>query len=407
MKEVKKVDVIRPRPLRAITGPSGTLRRIIRNRSYFLQRGYDFDIFTHDNIYHGTNLPPLKNIVNKSNSLRFKIASKLRTSARKSYVLGKFYIKKEYNHVQKLVNYYIDLQREPDIVAFHSVFECYQFLKKNKRDCKVICFFHSQGIPFSMTLNSFPKLEGTKFFNELYRMEQYVGENVSKLIFITHVGQSNFLKYHPNISKEKTAVILNGIEDFKNSEKKNIDTLEKWTSAKHHLCCVGSITARKGQQIIVEALSKMDTSILKDVFISFIGDGSERMTLEQFAHARGLLKHVKFFGSVDNTEVYKYLHKATIFILMSNNEGLPISIIEAMREGLPIISTRISGIPELVKNGKNGLLIDPNVQQLTNVLNHINDYDWVQMGKCSRKRFESEFTFERMSKEYCDVLDNL
>ena len=190
---MKKVDIIRPRSLRAIIGPSGTLRRILKNRSYFLQRGYDIEIFTHDNIYHGTNLPPIKQVEKSNESILFKIKAKLRDLASKSYILGVFYVKKDYKHVKKLVNYYFSLNRKPDIVAFHSVFECYQFLRKNKRDCKVVCFFHSEGIPFKMILYWFPKLKNSKFFKKLYNMEQYVAENTDKLIFITHIGQKNFL----------------------------------------------------------------------------------------------------------------------------------------------------------------------------------------------------------------------
>lgn len=79
---------------------------------------------------------------------------------------------------------------------------------------------------------------------------------------------------------------------------------------------------------------------------------------------------------------------------MSNNEGLPISIIEAMRTGLPVISTKISGIPELVDI--NGILIDPNVEQLTTIFDHMDEYDWNVMGKRSRERWKKDFTFDRM-----------
>lgn len=408
MKSIRKVDVIRPRSLRAIIGPSGTLRRIIKNREYFLSRGYDFEVFTHDNIYYGTNLPPVVNkIQNNKISVRLKITSKIRQLAKRSYFLSKLYVKKELNHIQKLVNYYLTLNRAPDIVAFHSVFECYQFLKLNKKNCKVVCFFHSDGIPFKMTLYWFPRLKNTRFFSKLYEMEHFVAENADKLIFITHIGQSNFLKHHKGIQNEKTSVTLNGIEDFSEEEKYNINNLRNWTTAKYHLCCVGTITPRKGQRIIVEALKNTNKLLLKDIFVTFIGDGPERISLEKTIVNNHLSEHTRFVGSIDNSEVYKYLHQSTIFILMSNNEGLPISIIEAMREGLPIIATRISGIPELVEEGGNGILINPDANELTNIFNNINNYNWSEMGENSRKRFEKEFTFSRMSREYCDALDTL
>ena len=90
---------------------------------------------------------------------------------------------------------------------------------------------------------------------------------------------------------------------------------------------------------------------------------------------------------------------------MSNNEGLPISIIEAMRAGLPVISTNVSGIPEQIEPLYNGLLIEPSVDELVKVLNNLPQYDWKSMGENSRKRFEKEFTFKQMMNSYCDMLD--
>ena len=91
---------------------------------------------------------------------------------------------------------------------------------------------------------------------------------------------------------------------------------------------------------------------------------------------------------------------------MSKNEGLPISIIEAMRAGLPVISTKISGIPELVDK-TNGILVNPDTEELKIVFNNIFRYNWSEMGHCSLVSFENEFTFEMMEKEYCDMLDSM
>ena len=75
-----------------------------------------------------------------------------------------------------------------------------------------------------------------------------------------------------------------------------------------------------------------------------------------------------FYGNVRNEEIHSRITDEDIFVLMSNNEGLPISIIEAMRAGLPIISTNISGIPEQVTSFYNGILIKPIVSDLVNMI---------------------------------------
>lgn len=104
--------------------------------------------------------------------------------------------------------------------------------------------------------------------------------------------------------------------------------------------------------------------------------------------------------------MYKHLAQADIFVLLSENEGLPISIIEAMRAGLAIISTNVSGIPELVSND-NGLLIRPDAEQLAEILFNSEKYNWKQMGENSRQLYERKFTFERMKMDYVNMIKSL
>ena len=66
------------------------------------------------------------------------------------------------------------------------------------------------------------------------------------------------------------------------------------------------------------------------------------------------MNNVIFKGAVPNAEVYKYLAEANIAILMSNNEGLPLSLLEALRCGLACISTRVAAIPEVILDNYNG-----------------------------------------------------
>ena len=141
--------------------------------------------------------------------------------------------------------------------------------------------------------------------------------------------------------------------------------------------------------------------------MDFVGDGGERPVLEGLVKKYGLVDNITFWGMIPNVEIYKYLAKNNIYILMSQNEGLPISIIEAMRAGLPIISTKVSGIPELVDVGYNGFLLNPDSKELAELLKKLYEYDWTQMGANSRKRFENEFTFERMEKDFCDMFDSV
>src|SRR5690606_25360259 len=101
-----------------------------------------------------------------------------------------------------------------------------------------------------------------------------------------------------------------------------------------------------------------------------------------------------------------YLSSSDIFVLPSKDEGLPISIIEAMRAGLPVIATSVAGIPEMIDHQKNGLLIQPTITSLVSALTSLNKYDWQMMGKMARRTYEEKFTLHQMIKGYCTVIKN-
>lgn len=91
-----------------------------------------------------------------------------------------------------------------------------------------------------------------------------------------------------------------------------------------------------------------------------IGEGPERNSIElKICHKHANLE-VKMLGQLDNAEVQKYLVTNPIhfFVLLSENEGLPISILESLSYGIPVIASNINGIPEAIKHGENGLLMD-------------------------------------------------
>ena len=310
--------------------------------------------------------------------------------------------------VKKLLNYYLSLDRDPDIVQFHSYIECFYYLKKRKnRKAKTVMFLHTDGIPFKMELEALPALDGTSYFKRVQESFSWTVRNVDRIVFIAKIGQKNFLDYYPNRTLLDTSVILNGINDLSLEQLKEVSQIKKNGNHRfnYRLCCAGTISYRKGQRMIIEALQQLSPDLQKQIQIELIGDGSEKALLEQMVNDSSLTENVVFPGKVANEDIYKHLSANNIYILMSKNEGLPISIIEAMRAGLPIISTKVSGIPELIEEEYNGFLINPDVDELVALLNRLPKYDWEQMGRNSRTRFEKDFTFERMEKEFCDMYD--
>jgi glycosyltransferase involved in cell wall biosynthesis len=126
---------------------------------------------------------------------------------------------------------------------------------------------------------------------------------------------------------------------------------------------VGSLVRKKGHAILIEACQ-----LLRQRGVSFtcqiIGQGPEKTHLKGMIARYGLEKQVRLLGSLPHPEIINILRTSDIFVLASvvapngDKDGIPVSLMEAGAMGLPLISTRVSGIPELVQHGITGLLVD-------------------------------------------------
>lgn len=117
----------------------------------------------------------------------------------------------------------------------------------------------------------------------------------------------------------------------------------------NNILFVGNLIERKGVRYLIEAMRGLDERLI------IVGDGPLRKGLENMAG-----NNIEFVGEASHEEVKRYLKTAKMFVLPSvRGEGMPNAIIEAMSFGVPVIATRIAGIPDMVKDGKTGFLVDP------------------------------------------------
>ena len=121
---------------------------------------------------------------------------------------------------------------------------------------------------------------------------------------------------------------------------------------------LGRIGERKGVYDLLEVL-QANRAALQGKYVLELGGDGETEKLEQLIAQYGLNASVKFLGFVTGAQKEKRLQEADVYLLPSYHEGLPISVLEAMSFGLPVISTNVGGIPEVVVSHKNGLLIEP------------------------------------------------
>ena len=119
---------------------------------------------------------------------------------------------------------------------------------------------------------------------------------------------------------------------------------------------LGFITELKGVFDIPDIAKKI---IEHNSNVKFVLAGSgEIEKLQAIIEKKGISQYFSFPGWIKKEEKEKLLQEADIFFLPSYTEGMPMSILEAMGYGLPIVTTNVGGIPQLVENGKNGYMID-------------------------------------------------
>lgn len=140
---------------------------------------------------------------------------------------------------------------------------------------------------------------------------------------------------------------------------------------------LGRLVEKKGVDDLIRAVAELCDKPYK-VELSIAGDGPLRAELEQLARRLGICDRVRFEGSLGHDEVAAWMRGLDVFVLAckrdSNGDmdGIPVVLMEAMSQSVPVVSTRLSGIPELVLHGKTGMLADPSdAKDLAEQLDHL------------------------------------
>jgi len=171
------------------------------------------------------------------------------------------------------------------------------------------------------------------------------------------------------------------------------------------LLYVGRLSIEKGVDVLLRALHQAQ----KKYSLTIVGDGAERKNLEDLAHSLGMQNII--FAGFQNS-VQEFLTGADALVMPSRREGLPLTLIEALCAGLPVIASRVGGIPDFVEHGVNGLLCDPDdVDELAKQLeDFLLKRDHLTSNARSRverlkKRFSIDEWAKKTSQHYASVLN--
>ena len=160
---------------------------------------------------------------------------------------------------------------------------------------------------------------------------------------------------------------------------------------------LGRLGERKGSYDLLRAVARISADF-PDLRVLMGGDGEIHKVREE-AESLGITDRVELLGWVRGSEKAALLNRSSVYVLPSYNEGLPMSVLEAMAAGLPIISTPIGGIAEAVTDGVEGCLVQPgDVDALALALGRLlSDADLRRrMGEAARLKVEATFSAERI-----------
>jgi len=150
------------------------------------------------------------------------------------------------------------------------------------------------------------------------------------------------------------AIVPNGINISEYSYEPGLK--DRATRGKEILF-VGRLSAVKGVQYLIRAMKQVQDKI-PDARLIIVGDGEEREMLETLSIHLDIQRYVQFIGVVPHEKVKTFMQQADIFVLPSLSEGFPNVILEAMACGLPVIASRVGGIPDIITNTTNGYLVE-------------------------------------------------
>jgi glycosyltransferase involved in cell wall biosynthesis len=195
-----------------------------------------------------------------------------------------------------------------------------------------------------------------------------------------------------------TVVIRNGVERTNAAR-------EESSSRPPRLVMVGRLQAPKDPLTLIGALAYLHG---QDLEALLVGDGPERGTVEEEVRRAGVESTVRLLG--ERSDVAELLRGAEIFVLSTRSEGLPLSVLEAMAAGLPVVASNVGGVPELVVDGETGLLVPPgDPRSLAAAIERLLQDPSLsrRLGEAGRARVADQFDIARVRQAHVDLYSDL
>lgn len=244
------------------------------------------------------------------------------------------------------------------------------------------------GIPWSFTIH------GPDDFlqPEQWRLDDKVAQ-AAFVVCISEYARAQVMRRAKAADWPKLHIVHCGVEPER-YDSEGLGTVAV-TKAADRLLFVGRLAVEKGLPVLLDALvqARKERPTLR---LTVVGDGPERAAIEAQARALELTDIVEFTGYKGQEEVAEMLRHVTALVLPSYAEGVPVVLMEALAAGLPVVSTRVAGIAELVEDGVSGRLVDPGDRDaLTQAILEVTGDAGVRMAGAGQTKVRAEFDSRR------------
>jgi glycosyltransferase involved in cell wall biosynthesis len=295
------------------------------------------------------------------------------------------------SYVIKSVALSLILRKQVDIVHAHVA------------DYPMVAAFFSSLLsrkPFTITCHgSDVRVYGRKFSR---RILQAPFLRKAKSVFAVSNEIAGILTQKYGVHRDKIHVIKNGYDE---RATKKLVSIQPYGSIKNSkmVVCVASMRPEKDHMTLLKGFAKL-TKKVSGAQLSLIGDGPLRPRLEEFCAQQGVCS-VKFLGNLSHRNLLECVSRSDVFALTSSEEGMPTAVVEALALGKPVVATRVGGIPEVVKDGENGILIPPkSPEHLANALERLlTDSELrIKLGKVAAESVK-DYAWNKIAEKYEDI----
>jgi glycosyltransferase involved in cell wall biosynthesis len=243
------------------------------------------------------------------------------------------------------------------------------------------------GIPYSFTAQG----------SDLHVDRTMLCQKVREAAFVVAISEYNrdlIVEECDGSAGDKVRVIHSGVDTtfFRPVERPS-------SAGPLRILCVGTLHEVKGQTYLIEACRRLvDRGV--DLRLDLVGEGPDREALEGQVAEAGLASRVTLLGPRSRGQVAELLRDADVLVTPSvptkegKREGIPVVLMEALSSGLPVVASQISGIPELVEDGRDGILVPPrDAAALADAIGRLHDDPELRrrFGSNGRQRVEQEF----------------